>query len=89
MSNDGCDSAPRGRDIGAVSWLNDRAIGVFQYMPEFVQSTMELSPIMMPLRPDPYEFPGLPSEAFKGLPGMLADKFRNPTGDFHEIARCP
>lgn len=71
----------RGRDIGAVSWLDDRAIGVFQYMPEFVQSSIELAPIMMPLRPDPYEFSGLPRDAFKGLPGMLAnslpDKFGN------------
>lgn len=70
-----------GKDIGAVSWLADRGIGVFQYMPDFVGSAMELAPIMMPLSPNPYEFPALPKEAFKGLPGMLAnslpDKFGN------------
>ncbi|MBB4404280.1 MULTISPECIES: type II toxin-antitoxin system HipA family toxin [Rhizobium/Agrobacterium group] len=70
-----------GRDIGAVSWLDDRAIGVFQYMPEFVQSTIELAPIMMPLRPDPYEFPGLPRDAFKGLPGMIADSLPDKFGN--------
>ncbi|MCK9488502.1 MAG: type II toxin-antitoxin system HipA family toxin [Xanthomonadales bacterium] len=62
-----------GRDIGAVSWLAERQAAVFQYMPEFVGSGIELAPVMMPLRPEPYEFPGLPAEAFRGLPGMLAD----------------
>ncbi|MFN7093693.1 MAG: HipA N-terminal domain-containing protein, partial [Allorhizobium sp.] len=80
-----------GRDIGAVSWLDDRAVGVFQYMPDFVQSSFELAPILMPRRPDPYEFPGLPREAFKGLPGMLADclpdKFGNALIDAWIVAQ--
>ena len=70
-----------GKDIGAVSWLAEKAMGVFQYMPGFVQSTIELAPIMMPLRPDPYEFPGLPRDAFKGLPGMLADSLPDKYGN--------
>lgn len=70
-----------GREIGAVSWLDDRAIGVFQYMPDFVQSSFELAPIMMPRSPDPYEFPGLPRDAFKGLPGMLADSLPDKFGN--------
>ncbi|MEB2319702.1 MAG: HipA domain-containing protein [Pseudomonadota bacterium] len=70
-----------GRDIGAVSWLDDRAIGVFQYMPEFARSSIELAPIMMPRSPDPYEFPGLPRDAFKGLPGMLADSLPDKFGN--------
>ncbi|WP_084687210.1 type II toxin-antitoxin system HipA family toxin [Rhizobium nepotum] len=70
-----------GKDIGAVSWLTDRGIGVFQYMPDFVGSAMELAPIMMPLSPNPYEFPALPKEAFKGLPGMLADSLPDKFGN--------
>ncbi|WP_432431004.1 hypothetical protein [Mesorhizobium erdmanii] len=35
----------------------------------------------MPLRPDPYEFPGLPRDAFKGLPGMLADSLPDKFGN--------
>jgi serine/threonine-protein kinase HipA len=70
-----------GKDIGAVSWLTDRGIGVFQYMPDFVGSAMELAPIMMSLNPDPYEFPALPKEAFKGLPGMLADSLPDKFGN--------
>lgn len=34
-----------GRDIGAVSWIDDRQIAVFQYMPDFVGSGIELSAV--------------------------------------------
>lgn len=36
---------------------------------------------MMPLIPNPYEFPALPKEAFKGLPGMLADSLPDKFGN--------
>lgn len=70
-----------GRDIGAVSWLDDREVGVFQYAPEFVGSNIEVAPLMMPLREAPYEFPALPREAFKGLPGLLADSLPDKFGN--------
>jgi serine/threonine-protein kinase HipA len=70
-----------GRDIGAVSWLADREIGVFQYAPEFVGSNIEVAPLMMPLREAPYEFPELPRAAFKGLPGLLADSLPDKFGN--------
>ena len=70
-----------GRDIGAVSWLAGREVGVFQYVPEFVHSGIEVAPLMMPLRDAPYEFPALPREAFKGLPGLLADSLPDTYGN--------
>lgn len=70
-----------GKDIGAVSWLADRGIGVFQYMPDFVGSPFELAPIMMPLSANPYEFPGISRDSFKGLPGMLADSLPDKFGN--------
>lgn len=70
-----------GRDIGAVSWLDDREVGVFQYVPEFVDSGIEVAPMMMPLREAPYEFPALPREAFKGLPGLLSDSLPDKYGN--------
>lgn len=70
-----------GRDIGAVSWLPDRNIGVFQYMPDFAASGIKLAPVMMPPGIDPFEFPGLPQPAFKGLPGMLADALPDKFGN--------
>jgi len=70
-----------GKDIGAVSWIEERGVGVFQYMPEFVPSDIQLAPIMMPLGPNPYEFPALPRDAFKGLPGLLADSLPDKFGN--------
>lgn len=70
-----------GRRIGAVTWDERRAVGVFQYDPEFVPSGIEVSPITMPLRTAPYEFSALPREAFKGLPGMLADALPDRFGN--------
>lgn len=80
-----------GKDVGAISWLADRSVGVFQYMPDFTGSGIELAPVAMPLRHDPYEFPALAKDAFKGLPGMLADslpdKFGNALIDAWLVAR--
>ncbi len=70
-----------GSDIGAVSWLPDRGLGVFQYTPEFATSRIELAPMMMPLSDTPYEFPSLSRETFKGLPGMLADSLPDKFGN--------
>jgi serine/threonine-protein kinase HipA len=69
-----------GRDIGAVSWLSDRGLGVFQYTPEFARSGIEVAPVMMPLSDTPYEFPSLSRDTFRGLPGMLADSLPDRFG---------
>ena len=70
-----------GRQIGAVSWVADRAIGVFQYNPDFLAAGIELSPITMPARADLYEFPDLGKSAFRGLPGLLADSLPDTFGN--------
>ena len=70
-----------GRDIGAVSWVDDREVAVFQYAPEFVDSGIEVAPMTMPLQAAPYEFPGLPKETFRGLPGFLADSLPDKFGN--------
>ena len=70
-----------GKRIGAVTWMADRGIGVFQFTPEFGSSGIEVSPLQMPWREAPYEFPGLNRETFKGLPGMLADSLPDNFGN--------
>lgn len=70
-----------GSEIGAVSWLEDREVGVFQYSPDFLRSNIQLSPLMMPLGEFPYEFPALARNTFKGLPGMLADSLPDKYGN--------
>lgn len=61
-----------GRKVGVVFWDDARRTGVFQYMPEFARSGIELSPLVMPLRNRPYQFSNI-HESYAGLPGMLAD----------------
>lgn len=70
-----------GRDIGAVTWLDDRELSVFQYTPAFVGSNIQVSPLTMPLREDPYEFPALDRATFHGLPGLLADSLPDRFGN--------
>ncbi len=70
-----------GSDIGAVTWVNDRQVGVFQYDPAFIKSGIQLSPLMMPLRELPFEFPALAKDTFKGLPGLLADSLPDKFGN--------
>ncbi|MDE0244638.1 MAG: type II toxin-antitoxin system HipA family toxin [Gammaproteobacteria bacterium] len=70
-----------GRRIGAVSWDAGRALGVFQHDPVFAAAGIELAPFVMPAREAPYEFPALGRDAFKGLPGLLADALPDDFGN--------
>ena len=70
-----------GRQVAAVSWVQDSGSAVFQYDPDFANSEIQLAPLVMPLSPDPYSFPALPKETFKGLPGLLADALPDKYGD--------
>lgn len=62
-----------GTDIASVAWDAAREIGMLEYHPDFLRSGIEVAPLHMPLAPGVYQFPDLPRETFKGLPGLLAD----------------
>jgi serine/threonine-protein kinase HipA len=70
-----------GTQIGAVSLEEDHTDAVFQYDPAFLASGIEVSPLRMPLAPQPYTFPGLNPGAFHGLPGLLADSLPDKFGN--------
>lgn len=70
-----------GRTIGAVSWDDDRQLAHFEYTPAFVDSGIEVSPLMMPLSNRIYSFPALPRSTFHGLPGLLADSLPDRFGN--------
>lgn len=70
-----------GRTIGVVSLNQDEQVARFQYDPAFAQSGIELSPLVMPLAEQVYEFPLLAQESYHGLPGMLADSLPDRFGN--------
>ncbi len=70
-----------GTTIGAVSIGDGETVAAFEYDGTFLKSGIELSPIVMPLSRSVYRFPGLPREAFHGLPGLLADSLPDRFGN--------
>ncbi len=69
-----------GARIAAVSIDARARYATFQYDPAFARSGIQIAPVRMPLRPQPYSFPGLPEDSFSGLPGLLADSLPDRWG---------
>jgi serine/threonine-protein kinase HipA len=69
-----------GSRIAAVSIDAGAPYATFQYDPSFVRSGIDIAPVQMPLRAQPFRFPGLPEDAFSGLPGLLADSLPDRWG---------
>jgi serine/threonine-protein kinase HipA len=67
--------------IGAASMTRDDPFASFQYADEFLDSKIQVSPLVMPLASEPYRFPELARETFHGLPGMLADSLPDKFGN--------
>ncbi len=70
-----------GTTIGAVAIPEGARAGAFQYDPDFLESAIQVAPLTMPLRVEPYTFPGLNPESFHGLPGLLADSLPDRYGN--------
>jgi serine/threonine-protein kinase HipA len=70
-----------GRVIGAVALEEGQAAATFQYDEQFARSGIQVAPLMMPLREEPYSFPALSHDTFKGLPGLLADSLPDKFGN--------
>lgn len=75
-----------GDTVGAVSWLSDRAYGIFEYDQEFLKKGLDVSPVHMSLEDarhgdSKFSFPTLNKHTFLGLPGMLADALPDKFGN--------
>jgi serine/threonine-protein kinase HipA len=70
-----------GSRIGAIALEDDAEVATFQYDPDFLHSNIELAPLTMPLSTRLYSFPGLASQTFHGLPGLLADSLPDKFGN--------
>lgn len=69
--------------VGAVAWNEENGIASFEFDPDFIETGLDLSPVMMPLGESRnYRFPDhRNSSTFKGLPGMLADVLPDKYGN--------
>jgi serine/threonine-protein kinase HipA len=69
------------RRVGAVALDPTTGWYAFAYDPTWVESGIELAPLHMPLRLEPYEFPELRPETFHRLPALLADALPDAFGN--------
>lgn len=70
-----------GTTIGAVSLDDQNRTAEFEYNPSFIQSGIQLSPLVMPLKKGIYRFPDLPYETYHGLPGLISDSIPDKFGN--------
>ena len=65
--------------VGYLSSDNENNI-FFTYDDSFIARGIEISPITMKLRKEPYSFPRLSNETYRGLPGLFADSLPDKFG---------
>lgn len=71
-----------GTPIGYASMRKNESFARFEYDSKFIQSGIDLAPIMMPVQtPHVYQFPELHKRTFHGLPGLLADSLPDKYGN--------
>ncbi len=70
-----------GTIIGVFHLDDSKGYVSFEYDKDFLNSGIELSPIMMPLSDRVYEFPDLTRTSFKGVPGLIADSLPDKFGN--------
>lgn len=69
-----------GRRVGTIVPSPRPGVYAFRYDPAFLSSGIEIAPLFMPLRREPYAFPDLPMDAFQGLPPAFADSLPDSFG---------
>lgn len=70
-----------GERVGTIIPLDSREeFFAFQYDRQFLKSGIEIAPLMMPLRKEPYVFADLPRSEYAGLPPVFADSLPDAFG---------
>lgn len=70
-----------GTRIGVIHKDANLPYASFEYDKDFLNSGIELSPIMMPLSGRVYAFPDLAAGTFRGVPGLVADSLPDKFGN--------
>lgn len=69
-----------GQRVGTLVAAPQRGAFAFRYEKKFLSSGIEIAPLMMPLRAEPYVFADLPRSAYDGLPPVFADSLPDVFG---------
>lgn len=69
-----------GQHVGTLVESPRRGVFAFRYEKRFSASGIEIAPLAMPLRKEPYAFPDLPRSAYSGLPPIFADSLPDAFG---------
>ena len=70
-----------GQRVGIIVPVGSRGeTYAFQYDRKFLKSGLEIAPLMMPLRREPYAFADLPRSEYEGLPPAFADSLPDAFG---------
>ena len=69
-----------GRRVGSLVPAVQRGVYAFRFERAFLSSGIEIAPLMMPLRREPYMFLDLPRSAYSGLPPVFADSLPDAFG---------
>ena len=70
-----------GTRVGIIHQEFDKPYAAFEYDSDFLKSEIQISPIMMPLSNNVYEFPLLSGEPFFGMPGLVVDSLPDDFGN--------
>lgn len=73
-----------GKNVGTLFWDKTNELASFQFEDKFINSGLDLSPIIMPLgssKGEVYSFAENNTKCFKGLPGLLADALPDDFGN--------
>lgn len=70
-----------GRMVGAIAQDPVTGAYTFAFDPEWIADDVQLAPLKMPLRLEPYTFPELSEGTFYGLPALLADALPDAFGN--------
>ena len=70
-----------GRRVGAVALDPSLGVYAFEYLPEWVDTGVQLSPLVVPNQVGTFTFPELDRATFHGLPGLLADALPDAFGN--------
>jgi serine/threonine-protein kinase HipA len=70
-----------GQRVGALAYASDDRTATFEYAPGWLDEHIEIAPLTLPAGPGKFQFPHLPVETFKGLPGAFADTLPDDFGN--------